>query len=213
MFEGKSIIEILNMGGVTLYILLCCSILSVTIICYKIFEFWSKSRVSRLKFIEKLTKYIEDGKLEKAIDYCDSVNSPLASVTKVGILAFKEAKGQIISENAMEREIMIQTINLETFTTILATLGSMTVYIGLFGTVLGIISAFHDISAVGAGGIAVIIGGVSEALMATAAGLSVAVPASVAYNFIAKKIDKFVVNMEYCVSAVEDVLFKKGVSK
>ncbi|MDR2395665.1 MAG: MotA/TolQ/ExbB proton channel family protein [Endomicrobium sp.] len=207
MFEGKSIIEILNMGGVTLYILLGCSVLSVTIICYKIFEFWSKSRVTRVEFIKKLTKYVEDGKLDEALDYCDSVNSPLASVSKAGILAFK-VKGETVSENAMEREIMIQTVNLETFTTILATLGSMTVYVGLFGTVLGIISAFHDISAVGAGGIAVIIGGVSEALMATAAGLSVAVPASVAYNFVAKKIDKFVIQMEYCVSALEEVLFK-----
>ncbi|MDR1523015.1 MAG: MotA/TolQ/ExbB proton channel family protein [Endomicrobium sp.] len=207
MFEGKSIIEILNMGGVTLYILLGCSVLSVTIICYKIFEFWSKSRVTRVEFIKKLTKYVEDGKLDEALDYCDSVNSPLASVSKAGILAFK-VKGETVSEDAMEREIMIQTVNLETFTTILATLGSMTVYVGLFGTVLGIISAFHDISAVGAGGIAVIIGGVSEALMATAAGLSVAVPASVAYNFVAKKIDKFVIQMEYCVSALEEVLFK-----
>lgn len=207
MFEGKSIIEILNMGGVTLYILLGCSVLSVTIICYKVFEFWSKSRVSRVEFIKKLIKYVEDGKLDEALDYCDSINSPMALVSKVGILAFK-TKGETISENAMDREIMIQTINLETFTTILATLGSMTVYIGLFGTVLGIISAFHDISAIGAGGITVIIGGVSEALMATAAGLSVAVPASAAYNFIAKKIDKFVIQMEYCVSALEEVLFK-----
>ncbi|MDR3124443.1 MAG: MotA/TolQ/ExbB proton channel family protein [Endomicrobium sp.] len=206
MFEGKSIIEILNMGGVTLYILLACSILSITIICYKAFEFWSKSRVTRVEFIKKLTNYVKDGKLDEAIDYCNSVNSPMAAVSKVGILAFKE-KGERASE-AMERETMIQTVQLETFTTILATLGSMTVYIGLFGTVLGIISAFHDISAVGAGGIAVIIGGVSEALMATAAGLSVAVPASAAYNFIAKKIDKFVIQMEYCISALEEVLFK-----
>jgi biopolymer transport protein ExbB len=182
-------------------------VLSVAIICYKIFEFWSKSRVSRVEFIKKLTRYVEEGKLDEAVDYCDSVNSPMASVSKSGILAFK-SKGETFSASAMDREIMIQTINLETFTTILATLGSMTVYIGLFGTVLGIISAFHDISAVGAGGIAVIIGGVSEALMATAAGLSVAVPASVAYNFIAKKIDKFVVQMEYCVSALEEILFK-----
>jgi biopolymer transport protein ExbB len=207
MFEGKSIIEILNMGGVTLYILLGCSILSVTIICYKIFEFWSKSRVSRVEFIKKLTKYVEEGKLDEAVDYCNGINSPMASISKAGILSYK-AKGESISENAMDREIMIQTINLETFTTVLATLGSMTVYIGLFGTVLGIISAFHDISAVGAGGITVIIGGVSEALMATAAGLSVAIPASAAYNFFAKKIDKFVIQMEYCVSALEEVLFK-----
>jgi biopolymer transport protein ExbB len=207
MFEGKSIIEILNMGGWTLYILLGCSILSITIICYKAFEFWNKSRVTRVEFIKKLTNYVKDGKLDEAIDYCNSVNSPMAAVSKAGILAFKE-KGERVSEDAMDRETMIQTVQLETFTTILATLGSMTVYIGLFGTVLGIISAFHDISAVGAGGITVIIGGVSEALMATAAGLSVAVPASAAYNFIAKKIDKFVIQMEYCISALEEVLFK-----
>ncbi|MDR0617210.1 MAG: MotA/TolQ/ExbB proton channel family protein [Endomicrobium sp.] len=207
MFEGKSIIEILNMGGWTLYILLGCSILSITIICYKVFEFWSKSRVTRAEFIKKISSYVKEGKLDEAIDYCDRVNSPMATVSKVGIVAFRE-RGERSSEEAMDRETMIQTVQLETFTTILATLGSMTVYIGLFGTVLGIISAFHDISAVGAGGITVIIGGVSEALMATAAGLSVAVPASAAYNFIAKKIDKFVIQMEYCISALEEVLFK-----
>ena len=207
MFEGKSIIEILNMGGWTLYILLGCSILSITIICYKVFEFWSKSRVTRAEFIKKISSYVKEGKLDEAIDYCDRVNSPMATVSKVGIVAFRE-RGERSSEEAMDRETMIQTAQLETFTTILATLGSMTVYIWLFGTVLGIISAFHDISAVGAGGITVIIGGVSEALMATAAGLSVAVPASAAYNFIAKKIDKFVIQMEYCISALEEVLFK-----
>ncbi|MCL2335773.1 MAG: MotA/TolQ/ExbB proton channel family protein, partial [Endomicrobia bacterium] len=90
------------------------------------------------------------------------------------------------------------------------TIGSIAVYIGLFGTVLGIIRAFHDISAMGSGGISIVIRGVSEALIATAAGLFVAIPAVVAYNFFTKLIDKFVVNMEYCASAVEEYLSGKN---
>jgi len=95
---------------------------------------------------------------------------------------------------------------LEKYTTIVGTIGSVSVYIGLFGTVIGIIRAFHDISLAGSGGISVVIAGVSEALVATAAGLSVAIPAIVAYNFFMKRIDSFVVDMEYAVSAAKEVI-------
>jgi biopolymer transport protein ExbB len=65
---------------------------------------------------------------------------------------------------------------------------------------------------VGSGGISVVIGGVSEALIATAAGLCVAIPAVAAYNFFMKRIDNFVVEMEYAVSALEELL-KTGIQK
>ncbi|MCA6073073.1 MAG: MotA/TolQ/ExbB proton channel family protein [Endomicrobium sp.] len=133
----------------------------------------------------------------------------MGPVAATGLVSFKEKEGHL--GEAMEREVMIQTVKLENFVTILGTLGSIAVYVGLFGTVLGIIGAFHDISAVGSGGITVVIGGVSEALIATAAGLSVAIPATVAYNFFSKSIDKFVVDMEYCASSVEEAL--KGTRK
>ncbi|MDR3253785.1 MAG: MotA/TolQ/ExbB proton channel family protein [Endomicrobium sp.] len=210
MFEGKNFIDILNMGGWALYVLLGSSILSITVICCKLAEFWAKSKVTRIQFVSKLTEKIKKDKFDEAVDFCDMVNSPMAPVAKAGIVAFKENEGNI--GESMEREIMIQTVKLERLTTILGTLGSISVYIGLFGTVLGIIRAFHDISKMGSGGISVVIGGVSEALIATAAGLFVAIPAVVAYNFFTKLIDKFVVNMEYCFSAVEDIL-KRKISK
>jgi biopolymer transport protein ExbB len=201
MFEGKSLLEILEMGGWVLWVLILTSVVSLTVICYKIYDFYVRGKVKREEFIKTLYEKIKQGGLEKAIEYCDGVNSPMSEVSRSGIVAFKT--GENLGEY-MDREIMLQTVLLERYTTILGTIGNIAVYIGLFGTVLGIIGAFHDMSAIGAGGIAVVIGGVSEALMATATGLFVAIPASTAYNFLTKRIDKFVVDMEYCASAIED---------
>jgi biopolymer transport protein ExbB/TolQ len=109
----------------------------------------------------------------------------------------------------MERSIVIETNMLSRFTTIVGTIGSVAVYIGLFGTVLGIIRAFHDISKTGSGGISVVINGISEALICTAAGLCVAVPAVVAYNYFVKRIDNFVADMELCASETLDLISGK----
>jgi biopolymer transport protein ExbB/TolQ len=204
MFEGKNFIDILNMGGWALFVLLGASILSVTIICFKLVEFCVKSKPIRSQFVCKVMEKIKKDKLDEAVGFCDTVISPMSLVVKVGIVAFKENERNICE--AMKREIMIQTVKLERFTTVLGTLGRIAVYIGLFGTVLGIIRAFHDISKMASGGISVVIGGVSEALVATAAGLFVAIPAVIAYNFFTKRIDKFIVDMEYCSSAVTDAL-------
>jgi biopolymer transport protein ExbB len=207
MFEGKGLIGILNMGGVIFYIILGVSIILIAVICFKAIEFWSKSKVAREEFVRELIGEVKKGNIDEAIDYCDEVNSPMANVSKVGLIAFKEKEESI--EAAMEREIMAQTVKLESLNTVLATFGSTTVYIGLVGTVFGIIGAFKAISQTASGGIAVIIGGVSEALINTAAGLIVAIPATVAYNFFSKSVDKFVVDMEYCVSAVTENLKRK----
>lgn len=204
MFEGKSFFEILALGGITLWVLLFASILSIAVILYKLYEFKEKSKVTRDSFIAELLAKMKKNNYKEAISLCDETNSPMAPIAKAGLNAFVNKEGTI--NEAMEREIMIQTVILEKYTTILGTIGSIAVYIGLFGTVLGIIDAFHDISSVGSGGISVVIGGVSEALIATAAGLFVAVPAVIAYNFFTKLIDKFIVNMEYTASTVEDFL-------
>ncbi len=207
MFEGKNFIDILNMGGWALFVLLGASIFSVTIICFKLVEFWIKSKMVRFQFVCKLMEKIKKDKLDEAVDFCNTINSPMSTVAKAGIVAFKENERNV--GEAMEREIMIQTVKLERYTAVLGTLGSVAVYIGLFGTVLGIIRAFHDISKMGSGGISVVIGGVSAALVATAAGLFVAIPAVIAYNFFTKLIDKFIVDMEYCSSAIADTLKEK----
>jgi biopolymer transport protein ExbB len=204
--DFSKIIVLFKTGGLTFFVLVCASIISISIILYKFFEFGIKSGMTRTKFISKLAQALKRDNFQGAITMCEHTSSPMGAVAKGGISAYvnKHSMGE-----AMEREIMLETVKLERFTTVLATIGSVSVYIGLFGTVLGIIRAFHDISTMGSGGISVVIGGVSEALIATAAGLFVAVPAVIAHNFIMKGVDKFVVNMEYCASAVESMLNAK----
>ncbi len=133
---------------------------------------------------------------------------PFTNVVHAGI-SFGSHEEKEISNN-MERQILIETTILEKFTAIVGTIGSISVYIGLFGTVLGIIRAFRDISASGGtGGISVVINGISEALVCTAAGLCVAVPAVVAYNYFIKKVDNFIKDMELCASETLDLLTSK----
>ncbi|MDR2772698.1 MAG: MotA/TolQ/ExbB proton channel family protein [Elusimicrobiota bacterium] len=210
LFNIEKVADLFHIGGATLYILVIISIASIAIILYKLLEFGIKSSMRRAKFIANITKIMKLEKIDSVVAFCDRTNSPMSAVAKAGITAYRN-KGNIAE--AMDREIMIETVKLERFTTVLGTVGSVSVYIGLFGTVLGIIRAFHDISAMGSGGISVVIGGVSEALIATATGLAVAIPAVIAYNFFIKIIDKFVVDMEYCASAVESLLGNKKTDK
>ncbi|MDR3111654.1 MAG: MotA/TolQ/ExbB proton channel family protein [Elusimicrobiota bacterium] len=209
MFEGKNFSDILAMGGYSLQLLLLISIISVTIIICKTFEFWVKTKIKVKDFVSILSKQINFGNYDAAIKICDSIISPIGSVAKIGIIAFRENDGDIAA--AMQREIFLQVVKLERFTTLLATIGSISVYVGLFGTVVGIIRAFHDIAQAGSGGISIVIVGVSEALIATAAGLFTAIPAVTAYNFFAKKIEVFTVNMEYCASCVDNILKGKPI--
>lgn len=215
MFEGKSFFEILSIGGWTLYLLFAISILSVSIIILKIIEFKMKSKTNVDELLLKVKNSLMKGSVTGIVDYCKLLNTPVANTITAGLVRFSEA-GDSNIEETMKRTITKETVKLEKYTTILATIGAVSVYIGLFGTVLGIIRSFHDISLAGSGGISVVIGGVSESLIATAAGLCVAIPAVAAYNFFTKAIDNFVLKMEYTISALKetlDLVIKSGISK
>ena len=90
----------------------------------------------------------------------------------------------------------------------LATIGSTAPFIGLFGTVVGIINAFRNIAATGSGGMSVVSGGIAEALVSTALGIFVAIPAVVAFNHFTGKIETFHVEMNRASSQVLNCLFK-----
>jgi biopolymer transport protein ExbB/TolQ len=138
---------------------------------------------------------------------CKDADTPFANVVRAGINSYGKAEKEIA--NSMERAVIVETNLLSRFTSIVGTIGSVAVYIGLFGTVLGIIRAFRDISRIGSGGISVVINGISEALICTAAGLCVAVPAVIAYNYFMKKIDSFVMDMQLCASETLELISTK----
>src|SRR3989338_2118676 len=201
--------QILQMGGIAMYVLLFFSVLSIAVIIDKLVYFKIKSKVKREKFMKEVKSALEDANIAGAVSLCKRINTPFAKVVLAGLETFNPNE-KIIS-NAMERQIAIETTQLEKHTGIAGTIGSTAVYVGLLGTVFGIMRAFHDISTSGAGGINVVINGISEALGATALGLCVAVPAVVAYNYFIRRIDHFVVDMELCASETMDMINSKNV--
>ncbi len=202
MFAGKTILEILQIGGFTMYILLFCSFVSVTILLERIIYYKKLSRTKRAEFMTKIIRALESGNIERAMEICKETYAPFANVIYSGLELHDHREKEI--SNAMEREITIETIKLERRISIVGTIGNTAVYIGLFGTVLGIIRAFHDIATAGAGGMSIIIGGVAEALVCTAMGLLVAVPAVIAFNYFTKRVERFIDDMELCASELMD---------
>ena len=204
MFEGKTLWQIFQMGGFTMYVLLFCSVISIGVILGRLFHYRRKARIGREMFMGKIKAEIQKGDLNKAIKICETHRIPIASVVLVGLKKAGRAEKEIMK--AMEREILLETSKLEEYTSIVGTIGNIAVYIGLFGTVLGIVNSFHNIAKIGSGGISVVIGGVAEALICTATGLSVAIPAVIAYNYFMRRVDTFVTDMEYCASETLELI-------
>ena len=204
MFAGKTLLEIFQIGGFTMYILLFCSFISVTILLERLFYYRKRAKTEREEFMMKIKRALKNGNLERAKEICRDTLAPFSEVVYSGIELHGRSEKEI--SNAMEREITIETTKLERYTSIVATIGNTAVYIGLFGTVLGIIRAFHDIAAAGSGGMAIVIGGVAEALVCTATGLFVAIPAVIAYNYFTKRVEHFITDMELCASELIDLL-------
>ncbi len=195
--------ELIRAGGYTLYVLVFCSIISFAIILERFLYFSRRSSSSRMEFMRRLRSLLDKGQMQQALEECRQSKAAFAAVAYSGLNLLGRTEKDIA--HAMERETLLETSRLEKFTNIVGTIGSTAVYIGLFGTILGIMRAFRDIAASGAGGITVVINGISEALVCTAAGLLVAVPAVIAYNYFVKKIDTIVLDMELCASEILDL--------
>jgi biopolymer transport protein ExbB len=194
----------INHGGAVVYILVLCSVISITIIVERVLYYFRLSKVKRPQFMSAIRNHIDKKDVKKAVALCDHTSAPFAKVVKAGLLL--QGRNERLVSQSMEREIVVETIKLERFISVSATIGSTAIYIGLLGTVLGIMRAFHDISINGVGGINVIIGGISQSLIATAAGLMVALPALISYNYFVRRIDLFVVDMELSSSELIDIL-------
>jgi len=173
---------------------------------------------SRL-FAPAVAGALKDGKIEEAISIAEqNKRSHLAKVVTAGLQEFQahqvsvEISGETIeaSKRALERAAAIVHAELKRGVSSLATTGSTAPFVGLFGTVLGIINAFKGISTAKSTGLAAVAGGISEALVTTAVGLFVAVPAVWAYNYFTGKIESFDVEMDNSSSELIDYFIKRS---
>jgi biopolymer transport protein ExbB len=181
----KLLLNFTLMGGEwVLYILLLLSMLSIAIMVERALYFRrNKADVSAL--MEGVTARIKDGKPEEALGLARGINAVEARVIEIGISNIKS--GRRAMEELMSAKIISERIALEKNLIFLGTLGNNAPFIGLFGTVLGVIKAFNDLSMTGSGSSQVVMRGISEALVATAIGLFVAIPAVVAFNYFQRR--------------------------
>ncbi len=144
-----------------------------------------RTRCNARQFVRYVIRVIEERGLDPAISYCAKHQVPVAHA----VLAVLEQNGdREARQNAMENAIEQDVHQLEAGVAAIGTIASLAPFVGLFGTVLGIIKAFSSIAVSDGGGAAVVSAGIAEALVTTACGLLVAIPSVAAYNYCVHKI-------------------------
>jgi len=182
-----------------LWLLIGLSILSVSIMIERFFYF-RKSDINFPQFSEKLSKVLMSGDATEIVKLCAQSQALESQVVLRGLE--HQARGPRAMEESMLAYVISERQNLDRGIVILGTLGNNAPFIGLFGTVLGIIIAFQDLARNPAGGPSVVMAGISEALIATAVGLMVAIPAVIAYNFFQRVVKRHISNSEAVVKVV-----------
>lgn len=176
-----------------LWLLIILSVISLSIMIERAF-FFARMRINFSAFTDKLVKAMIDDKPDDAIALC---KQHLSLETQVALRGFENRqRGVKAMKESMEGFLVGERQVLDRGLVILGTLGNNAPFIGLFGTVIGIIMAFKDLSSNPAGGAAVVMSGISEALVATAVGLMVAIPAVIAFNAFNRLVKRHYANAE-----------------
>nr|WP_279307111.1 MotA/TolQ/ExbB proton channel family protein [Marinobacter sp. BGYM27] len=173
--------------------IIACSILALAIILER---FWSLrvSRVAPQTTLNELWRWIKKKELNARKLKALQASSPMGRVLAGGLMNAKH--GREIMKESIEQEASQVIHELERFLNPLGTVATITPLLGLLGTVIGMIKVFAEIQLAGVGDAGNLAGGISEALMTTAAGLSVAIPALICHRYFLRRVDELVVNME-----------------
>ena len=201
-------------------LLIIMSVYSLTVAIER-WIFFSKAKKQSLAFAKLVTLHLKQDKLQEAIDSSKKYKqSHLARVVSAGLYEFQHdvtsGSSNIVghdpieaAERAIEREALMTTADMRKGLSGLATIGTTAPFIGLFGTVIGIINAFRGMAMTGSGGIAAVSTGIAEALVTTAHGLFVAIPAVWLFNIFMNKIERFQVEMSNSASELIDYFIKR----
>jgi biopolymer transport protein ExbB len=207
------------MGRSVVIVLLLMSIWSLTIAVERLYRF-QKAKKESLQVALGVTPLLREHKLEQAIALARDKkfrHSHLARVLAAGLTEFQYESTQQLPEDfdivesgkrAIERETLMTTAEMKKGLGNLATISTTAPFVGLFGTVIGIINAFRGMALSGSGGLGAVSAGIAEALATTALGLFVAVPAVWMYNYFLNKIERFQVEMSNSSSQLVDYFIK-----
>jgi len=194
-------------GGFMMYPLVLCSLVALGVAIAKAWTLWVAHRES-----ERLLGEIEDlgvaGRIEDAIQKAEETPGPVAAILLTGLRRVQEEHTESDVQAAINTAGKTELDFLERGLVWLATIANVAPMLGFLGTVIGMILAFAAIEAAGQVEPALVAGGIKVALITTAAGLAIAIPVNVAYNFFVTRVDKLISDMEEGAQAVLDLIWK-----
>jgi len=194
-------------GGPVMWPLLLCSIAALTVILYKAYQFLM-IRGEAEPLLGRVETCVKSGDCEAAQKECEGRPGPIGAVVRTGLSRAGQPKASI--REAVEDVGMHELASLESFLPVLQTVGNVAPLLGFLGTVLGMIDAFFAVAKAGLGDPGVISAGIAEALITTAAGLMIAVPAFVFYNYFVARVNGYSLQMERAASHVVNLVAADG---
>ena len=203
------------------FILFFMSMWSFGVAIERIYTF-TQARNQSKAYAPQVAKHLKDGRLKDAIALSSSKNFRYNHLAKVVLAGLQEYQFQQEAGGGLSREDLVDSVrrsiqrataltqsDLKKGVNSLATIGTTAPFVGLLGTVVGVINAFVGIAATGSGGIGAVSAGIAEALVETALGLVVAIPAVWFYNYLTGRLDYFNVEMDNSSSELVDYFIKK----
>ena len=186
-------LEILMQGGWLMLPILMCSVVALAIIAER---FWAlnSEKIIPEKTLSSVWQLYKAGQLDKSRVQTLSLSSPLGKILASGIN--NQAHGREVMKESIEESGRQVIHELERYLNTLGTIASITPLLGLLGTVVGMITVFEDITLSGVGDPTILAGGISQALITTATGLSVGIPSLMFFRYFRGRVDELVIKME-----------------
>lgn len=192
--SDQNLLHTLLLGGWTIYPLFICSLLTLAVILERLFFGPKKKNVVPEKLYAELRNLLQKKSFDEMLGVCRGQNSALARIAQTTLLNRDKPREQII--HAVEVRGRKESMALLRYTNILGIVAAISPLLGLLGTVSGMIRTFSVIKTQGVGNPAALAGGISEALISTAVGLTIAIPALVFYRYLQNQAKKLSVELE-----------------
>lgn len=203
MTKKDTVLTFFAKFGIIFWPLALCSVVAVTFIIERLFTFTrSRSKIGTEQFMASITNFLRNENIMEAVSTCEEAGGPLANVLKAGLLKYSQA--QIEERETTKEEIqeaiqeagLLEIPELERNLPVLGTIAAISPLFGLLGTVIGMISAFTTIALEGTGDPQQLAGGISQALLTTAGGLTIAIPCLIFYNLFDSWVNRYVIEIE-----------------
>jgi biopolymer transport protein ExbB len=203
----QSLTSIIKQGSASMWIIIACSVIALGVAVERAIALWGFSAGVR-RLADAVTRALYRGDVDDARTQCERSGSPAADLFLAALVPGRGARaaGADKIAAAVERERQQVGLKLRRNVWILGTVGAIAPFVGLFGTVLGIMHAFGQIEATGQGGFRVVAAGISEALITTAGGIAVAIEAVVLYNFLNVHVQKLALQLRLLAEEYLDIV-------